>query len=166
MTRHGGLQLYLVLLLVTAAMMGLDGVTGGCSPDVELKLNNRLLLTMVHDLKADTERKTTLLVLCTASCKYSYIYIYIYIYIYVYIYIYIYLSCVVQYRRPNGRANRDQNWHKYSLGLCDEYRGVGGRVARAARNRGGAAIVWCCAVRYRQPNGWADQHQHYGSHTY
>jgi hypothetical protein len=73
MTRHGGLQLYLVLLLVTAAIMELDGVTGGCSPDVELKLTNRMLLTMVRDLKAGTERKTTLLASCTDSGKYSYI---------------------------------------------------------------------------------------------
>jgi hypothetical protein len=33
--------------------------------------------------------------------------------------------CPVQYRRPNGLADRAENWHKHSLELCDEDRGVG-----------------------------------------
>jgi hypothetical protein len=42
------------------------------------------------------------------------------------------LSCAVQYRRPNGWADRAHNWHKYSLGLCDEDRGVGMRRSRTS----------------------------------
>jgi hypothetical protein len=34
-------------------------------------------------------------------------------------------SCPVQYRRPNGWADRAENRHKHSLELCNEDRGVG-----------------------------------------
>jgi hypothetical protein len=35
------------------------------------------------------------------------------------------LFCPVRYRRPNGWADRAENWHKHSLELCDEDMGVG-----------------------------------------
>jgi hypothetical protein len=43
------------------------------------------------------------------------------------------LCCPIRYKRPNGWADRAQNWHKYSLGLCDDDMGLGVRVARSLR---------------------------------
>jgi hypothetical protein len=45
------------------------------------------------------------------------------------------LCCAVQYRRPSGCADRVQHWHKHSLGLCGEDRGVGDRDHECALMR-------------------------------
>jgi hypothetical protein len=79
------------------------------------------------------------------------------------------LCCVVKYRRPNGWAYRDQNWQKYSLGLCDEDMGWGRRSAPRARSKQSGSrsrcVVLCCPVRYMRPNGWADQNQHWHKYS-
>jgi hypothetical protein len=60
------------------------------------------------------------------------------------------LFCAVQYRRPNGWADRAENWHKHALGLCDEDRG---RFARSAPRTIGAAEPFRAAGTKRDSTG-------------